>query len=171
MKPKDYIYIVLVMIVLSAMFISDKIYSLLNRKLAILILLIPALSFAQAKVGAGLSAGISSKNAAVGSALISVQPSNNIVLYPVTITIHSKMSNPTMPVIFEPRIGYKLNTWEVYGGYGYHFAGQDNKPQYKQYQGFKPGAGIIKHLGRVLIVTAGISGKVATLQLGIFTSK
>lgn len=138
-------------------------------------LLMPLLSIAQSHcknhlpVGAGLTAGYSSRHSAVGEMYIAVKATEHFIIYPMSIKVHSAMSDPTMPVIFEPRLGYKLGSWEAYGGYGYHFAGQDDKPQYNQYKGFKPGAGIIKHFGQTLIVTAAISGNVATIQLGIFS--
>lgn len=124
----------------------------------------------KALIGIGLTTGYSSKETAVFELYTSMMVTKKIVLYPVSFKYHSSFSNPTIPVIIEPRAGYKLNTWEFYGGYGYHIAGMDGRKEYMQYRGFKPGAGIIKHFG-ILELTAGVAGNVYTLQAGIFGVK
>ena len=130
-----------------------------------LIILSPLISFAQIKIGASLSAGLSNKSA-VGEMAIATNY-HNLYFYPISFKIHSKMSRPDMPVIIESRAGYKLAFVEPYIGYGYHMAGQDNKPQYKQYTGLKPACGIILHRGRI-ILTGSKSGEVYSVMVGIF---
>ncbi len=134
----------------------------------LLLLLIPFASLAQNKsaLGLGLTAGYSSKQSAAAEMYFSI-PINKLIVYPFSMKVHSKLSDPTMPVIIEPRIGYKINSFEVYGGYGYHFAGQDSRAEFDKYKGFRPGAGIIFHFKKIIITTA-MSGNIWTIQAGLF---
>lgn len=138
-----------------------------------LFMMVPLIGTAQdscrATVGAGYSIGYSpAKQSPLFELYIAAKLTNNIILYPVSFKVHTKMNNPSVPVIIEPRIGYKFGGTEIYGGYGYHFAGQDGKTEYRKYRGFRPGAGIIQHFGRIFIATLAVSGEVYTGTIGVF---
>lgn len=123
--------------------------------------------FAHSQLKIGMTAGISSKQCAVGELYSSVPLSKKVLLYPLAIKIHSRMQDPCTPVIYESRIGYKIKHFELYSGIGYHFAGMDNKQEYKQYQGLKPAAGVIWHVWKRVIITCAVSGNVYTFQAGV----
>lgn len=128
-------------------------------------LILPFLAHSQLKIG--MTAGISSKNCAVGELYSSVPLSKKVLLYPLAIKIHSRMQDPCTPVIYEARAGYKIKPFEFYSGIGYHFAGMDNRKEFEQYQGLKPAAGIIWHVWKRVIVSGAVSGNVYTLQFGL----
>lgn len=144
----------------------------------LILLLFPLFSFAQQTkctnrlpLGVGLTGGYSSLHSAVGEMYFAIKASEHVIIYPMSVKVHTQMDNPAIPIIFEPRIAYKLHNAELYVGYGFHAAGQDGKAEYRKYTGMKPGAGIIYHLTKNIIVTTAISGRVATIQLGLFTTK
>lgn len=134
--------------------------------------MVPLLCTAQtnctARAGAGFSAGYSpAKQSAVGEIYAAYKLSDHFIVYPVSFKFHSKVKLPDVPVIIEPRIGYRIYNTEIYGGIGYHAAGQDGKAEYYRYRGFRPGAGIIQHLGRTFILTAAVSGDIYTFTAGV----
>lgn len=140
------------------------------KLLLICLLLLPLMVPAQttpdsAKIGIGFSMGYSSRLQALGELYIAAKLSNHIRLYPVSFK-GWPTTNPSRPIIVEPRIGYLIKHTEFYLGYGYHFAGQDHRKEFDQYKGFKPGAGIIQHLGNWTL-TAAASGEVYSGTIGI----
>ena len=77
------------------------------------------------------------------------------------------MTDPTIPVIIEPRVGYKIKSLEFYGGIGYHSARTDLKEDYSKYVGFKPGYGIIFHTDKIFFTVAR-AGNIWSIQVGFF---
>lgn len=137
----------------------------------LLFVLFPVFSFSQlckqrTAIGAGLTFGVSSLRTPVAEMYFGFKAATHIAIYPLAIKINGT-SDPTIPQIFETRVAYTRNNWELYFGGGYHFAGQDGKQEFKKYAGFKPGFGVIKHMGK-FIVASGMAGKVWTLQVGVF---
>lgn len=139
----------------------------------LLISLLFPLCLSAQKIGAAASMGITNEKKIIGEGMILLEK-NNFILYPFTLKMYADMSNSSLPVIVEPRFGYKLGTWQLYGGFGYHLASVDgdtlNGKDMSKINGWKPGAGIIKRFGN-LFVSTGISGKIATLQIGILGLK
>ncbi|MCW3112427.1 MAG: hypothetical protein JWR18_823 [Segetibacter sp.] len=119
-------------------------------------------------VAMGLSGGYSSKQCMIGTLSIGAmfQTTNHVS---VNMTILSEMKRPDIPSIGEVRLGHFLSTWELYGGLGYHLAGTDNKIASNTNTGFRPALGIIKHFNSSpWTLSAGMSGKIFSLQLGLF---
>lgn len=133
----------------------------------LLLLLFPLFTLAQSpKIGAGFSLGYSTKQAMTGEMSIGYRPIENVVIYPVNIKVHASRE-VNMPQIFESRAAYRLNTWEVYGGIGYHLM---DRQKYGNEYGFKPALGLHKHFGAI-VLSAEMSGEVFSLQVGIFKFK
>ncbi|WP_018612194.1 hypothetical protein [Segetibacter koreensis] len=141
----------------------------------IFILLFPILSFAQRNncpvvpLGLAITAGYShaNYNCGVGEAFVAVKLREHLVIYPFSFKVHNKMTEPTIPVIIEPRVGYKIKSFEFYGGIGYHSARTDLKEDYSKYVGFKPGYGIIFHTGKI-VFTVARAGNIWSIQAGFF---
>lgn len=139
----------------------------MKRLLLFTVLFSPLFSIAQ--IGGGLSVGYSSKNLAVAEMSVGIKAAKRITVYPFTMKVHSNLSNPTVPIIYEPRVGFcALKNIEAYVGYGRHFAGQDTRKEFQQYAGWKAGAGLIYHIGDRVIISAAKSGSIYTLQIGLF---
>lgn len=126
---------------------------------------------AQTGVAVGLSGGYSSKNSAIGNFSIGamVKGLNHLS---ANLQLFGNANKANVPVIGEARIGHVFGTVELYGGYGYHYAGTDYAhdagiPQFKN--GFKPAYGVIKHFYNSLwTIGAGMSDKTFSVQAGIF---
>jgi hypothetical protein len=115
-----------------------------------------------------LSGGYSSKECMIGTFSIGAMlETNNHVS--VNMIILSELKKSDVPSIGEARIGHLFNTWELYGGVGYHLAGSDNKIASNPNTGIRPAFGVIKHFNSSpWTVSAGMSGKMFSLQLGLF---
>lgn len=119
-------------------------------------------------VAMGLSGGYSSKESIIATLSVGAmfQTVNHVSL---NMTILSEMKSPNIPSIGEVRWGHFISTWELYGGLGYHIAGTDNKIASNPNTGFRPCLGIIKHFeSSPWTLSAGMSGKIFSLQLGLF---
>ena len=87
----------------------------------------------------------------------------------MNMVLLSELKNSDIPSIFEARIGHFFNTFELYGGAGYHIAGSDNKIAANPNTGLRPAFGVIKHFtSSPWTLSAGMSGKILSLQLGLF---
>lgn len=119
-------------------------------------------------VAMGLSGGYSSKECMIGNLSIgAILETNNHVS--VNMTILSQLKNVDIPTIGEARIGHLFNTWEIYSGVGYHLAGTDNKIASNPNTGLRPALGVIKHFNSApWTITAGMSGRIFSVQLGLF---
>lgn len=119
-------------------------------------------------VAMGLSGGYSTKQCMIGtlSAGAMLATNNHISM---NMVILSELKNKDIPSIFEARVGHFFNTIELYGGAGYHIAGSDNKISSNPNTGIRPAFGVVKHfLSSPWTVSAGMSGKIVSLQLGLF---
>lgn len=119
-------------------------------------------------VAMGISGGYSSKQCMVGTFTVGAMlPSQNHVS--MNMVILSELKNKDIPSIFETRIGHVFNTWELYGGAGYHIAGSDGKIATNPNTGIRPAYGMIKHFyNSPWTLSAGMSGKIFSLQVGLF---
>jgi hypothetical protein len=142
----------------------------------LIFMMLPLLGVSQAKhlpLVALLSAGYATNNKPIFEGAIGVK-TNNFVIYPLAMK-RQLSSSPKVAQVFESRISYNIQSWEVYGGYGYHWAGSDGRKEFQKYQGFKPAIGIIYHPFKYIIISAGMSGldkyKIFSLQIGIFRFK
>jgi hypothetical protein len=119
-------------------------------------------------VAMGLSGGYSSKQCMIGTLSIGAmfETKNHVSM---NMGILSDVKNADIPSIFEARIGHFFNTIELYGGAGYHIAGSDNKIAANPNTGIRPALGVIKHFNSSpWTLSAGMSGKIFSLQLGLF---
>jgi hypothetical protein len=116
----------------------------------------------------GLSGGYSSKQSLIGSFSVGAMlPGNNHVS--LNMILLTPLNQADRPTIGEARIGHFFNTWELYGGAGYHVAGSDNKILTNPNTGFRPAFGVMKHFNSSpWTVSAGMSGKIASIQIGLF---
>lgn len=123
---------------------------------------------AETGIAMGLSGGYSSKQCPIGTlSLGAMFPAQ--MHFSTNIIILSEIKNPDVPSIFEARLGHVFNTIELYGGAGYHIAGTDNKIATNPNSGIRPAFGIIRHFrSSPWTISAGMSGKVFSLQLGLF---
>ena len=116
----------------------------------------------------GLSGGYSSKQCMIGTfSLGAMLETNNHVS--VNMVILSELKKSDIPSIGEARVGHLFSTWELYGGVGYHLAGSDSKIASNPNTGLRPAFGVIKHFNTSpWTVSAGMSGGIFSLQLGLF---
>ncbi|HEX8278412.1 MAG TPA: hypothetical protein VF540_06935 [Segetibacter sp.] len=123
---------------------------------------------AETGIAMGLSGGYSSKQCMIGTlSLGAMFPARTH--FSTNIIILSEIKNPDVPSIFEARVGHVFNTTELYGGAGYHIAGSDNKIAANPNSGIRPAFGVIQHFRRSpWTISAGMSGKIFSLQLGLF---
>lgn len=136
-------------------------------KLSLFFALIPFAASSQ--IGAGFNIGYSSRNAPTIELMTAVKLSKKVTMYPVNIKAHLSRE-VAKPAIIESRLSYKILSFELYGGYGYHISSMDNDKIRQQYGGFKPGYGLIKHFGKIY-TAAGMSGSIFTVQIGLFGFK
>jgi len=122
-------------------------------------------------VAVGLTAGYSSKSSFVGNFSIGAMLKDQNHLS-VNLQLFNNANRPNVPVIGEGRIGHVFGTVEVYGGCGYHYAGNNysHEPRIFEFKnGFRPAYGVIKHFDQSLwTVGAGMSGNTFSIQIGIF---
>ncbi|MGI8636501.1 MAG: hypothetical protein ACR2KZ_13980 [Segetibacter sp.] len=119
-------------------------------------------------VAMGLSGGYSSKQSVIASYSIGAMLPTSTHLS-VSMIVLSELKKSDMPSIGEVRAGQVLNTWEVYGGFGYHIAGSDNKISTNPNTGLRPALGIIKYFkSSPWTLSATMSGNIFSLQLGLF---
>ena len=122
-------------------------------------------------VAIGVTGGFSSKNSLIGNFSLGAMIKGKSHLS-INLQAFSNASEVNVPVIAEGRMGYMLGTVEIYGGAGYHYAGNeyDHQEGYFQFKnGFRPTYGAIKHFNNSLwTVGAGMSGKTFSVQIGIF---
>lgn len=119
-------------------------------------------------VAMGLSGGYSSKQCMIGTLSVGamLETKNHVSM---NMVILSELKNADIPSIFEARIGHFFSTIELYGGVGYHLAGSDNKIGANPNTGIRPAFGVIKHFtSSPWTLSAGMSGKIFSLQLGLF---
>lgn len=138
----------------------------------LIFLIFPLFTIAQEqpKMGAGLMMGYSSKKSLIGEMYFGFRIANNVNLYPICMKLHGYMSDVDMPVIYESKLSYRINSWEVYAGPAYHFIYMDNKEMFRKHGGLQPAAGIMYHINKV-VISAGMSGEVYSVQLGFFNFK
>ena len=119
-------------------------------------------------IAMGLSGGYSSKQSMLGTLSIGVMvPTKNHIS--MNMVILSDIRNSDIPSIFEARYGHVFNSLEIYGGAGYHIAGGDSKISLNPATGFRPAYGVIKHFSNSpWILSAGMSGNIFALQVGLF---
>jgi hypothetical protein len=119
-------------------------------------------------VAMGLSGGYSNKNCMIGTFSIGAMLQTRYHVS-MNLTILSQMDRVDIPSIGEARVGRFFSTYELYGGMAYHLAGSDNKISSNPNTGFRPAFGVIKHFtSSPWTIGAGMSGKVFSLQLGLF---
>jgi hypothetical protein len=119
-------------------------------------------------VAMGLSGGYSSKQSPIGTLSIGAMLHTNNHLS-LNMVLLGNTKNAETPSIAEARIGHFFNTWELYGGVGYHIAGADDKIASNPNTGIRPAMGIIKHFtSSPWTISAGASGKIFSLQIGLF---
>ncbi|MDB5249411.1 MAG: hypothetical protein JWQ40_3805 [Segetibacter sp.] len=122
-------------------------------------------------VAVGLTGGYSSKMSAVGNFSVGAMV-KNLNHFSINLQLFGNASAVNVPVIGEARVGHVFGTVEIYGGYGYHYAGTDHAHEEGVVEfksGFKPAFGIVKHFYQSLwTVGAGMSGNTFSLQVGIF---
>ena len=120
-------------------------------------------------VAVGLSGGYSSIKSVVGNYSIGAMLNHQNHIS-VNLEVFSKASHSDVPVIGELRMGHVFETIELYAGYGYHCASTDGyKSAGDKVNGFKPAFGVIKYFyNKPFSVSAGMSGKIFSIQLGIF---
>lgn len=118
-------------------------------------------------IAMGLTGGISSKQSVIGTlSLGTMFRANHLSM---NMLVLSEIRNPDVPTIFEGRFGHVFNTVELYAGAGYHIAGTDNKITSNPNTGLRPGFGIIKYFNNSpWIISAGMSGSLFSLQVGVF---
>ena len=115
-----------------------------------------------------LSGGYCSKECMIGTFSVGGMLKTNTHVS-VAMIILSELKKSDVPSIGEARVGHLFNTWEVYGGVGYHLAGSDNKMYSNPNTGIRPALGVIKHFkSSPWIVSAGMSGRIFSIQLGLF---
>ncbi|MDQ6815440.1 MAG: hypothetical protein M3040_17030 [Bacteroidota bacterium] len=116
----------------------------------------------------GLSGGYASTESMIGTFSIGAMlETNNHVS--VNMILLNELQKTDVPSIGEARIGHLFSTWEFYGGVGYHLAGSDNKISSNPNTGIRPALGIIKHFNSSpWTISASMSGKIFSLQLGLF---
>lgn len=121
--------------------------------------------------GIGISAGYSSLGCLIGEGYGGLQL-NEKVFTGISMKVHSKSSNTDYPIIFEPRLGYRfIESLELYGGVGYHTSSTDIKKSDKP-SPYNIGAGLIYHFKESpVVISAGVSGKIYSVQIGIFGVK
>ena len=119
-------------------------------------------------VAMGLSGGYSSKQCMIGTLSVGAMlPAYNHLS--VNMVVLSALKNADIPSIFEARIAHVFATFELYGGAGYHIAGADNKIASNPNTGIRAAYGIIKHFyNSPWTVSAGMSGNIFSLQIGLF---
>ena len=119
-------------------------------------------------VAVGLSGGYASIKSIVGNYTIGamLKSKNHIS---ANLEVFGKFSNSDVPVIGELRMGHLFKTIELYAGYGYHCASTDGDKNISDINGLKPAFGVIKYFYKTpLAISAGMSGKIFSVQLGIF---
>lgn len=122
-------------------------------------------------VAMGLSGGYSSKECMIGTLSLGAMVKGNHHLS-INLTALSDIKNPEIPSIGEVRIGHFFSTWEFYGGAAYHLAGSDHKVYSNPNTGLRPAVGVIKHFtSSPWTLSAGMSGRIFSLQLGLFGVK
>jgi hypothetical protein len=119
-------------------------------------------------VAMGLSGGYSSKQSAIGTLSVGAMLATNNHLS-LNMVLLGNTKNAEIPSIAEARVGHFFSTWELYGGVGYHIAGADDKITTNPNTGIRPALGITKHFtSSPWTISAGASGKIFSLQIGLF---
>ncbi|WP_297818525.1 hypothetical protein [Segetibacter sp.] len=126
---------------------------------------------ASSGVAMGLSGGYSTKQSVIGTLSIgAILKTNNHLSLNIILLGNTK--NLETPSIAEARVGHFFSTWQVYGGAGYHIAGSDNKIASHPNTGIRPALGVIKHFrSSPWTISAAASGKIVSLQIGLFGVK
>ena len=128
-------------------------------------------------VAIGLSGGVTNKHSLTGNFSIGGM-FKNLNHASINLQVFSNARTVGVPVIGETRLGHVFGTVELYGGVGYHYAGNRfNKgvddahypigQSFSGYKnGFKPAYGILKHFHQSLwAVGAGMSGNIFSLAV------
>ena len=120
-------------------------------------------------VAAGVSAGYSSKQCLIGTLTMGAMFAHHNHVS-INLTALGKQSDSDIPAIGEFRIGHGFNNIEIYGGVAYHYASSDGEKFISQHiNGWKPAAGIVfKFPETPYTISAGFSGNIYSIQLGIF---
>lgn len=122
-------------------------------------------------VAMGLSGGYSTKQSVIGTLSIGAMVKTRTHLS-LNVILLGNTKNSEIPSIGEARVGHFFSTWEVYGGAGYHVAGSDNKIASHPNTGIRPALGIIKHFtSSPWTISAGMSGQILSIQIGLFGVK
>lgn len=117
----------------------------------------------------GMSGGYSNKNCTIGNISLGAQlPDRNHLSF--NLVILGKLLDGDIPAIGEVRIGHQFGPLELYGGYGYHYAGHDANGMYNaNINGWKPAWGCIFRVPDTpFTISPSISGKIFSIQVGIF---
>ena len=119
-------------------------------------------------VAMGLSGGYSSKQSVIASYSLGAMLPTSTHLS-INMIVLSELKKSDLPSIGEVRVGQVFNTWEVYGGAGYHIAGSDSKIATNPNTGIRPALGLIKYFNNSpWTVSASMSGNIFSLQVGLF---
>jgi hypothetical protein len=116
----------------------------------------------------GISGGYSSSESIIGTFSVGAMLANKTHVS-INMILLAALQKSDIPTIGEARLGHLFGTWELYGGVGYHLAGSDDKIVSNPNTGIRPALGLIKHFpSSPWTVSAGMSGNIFSLQLGLF---
>jgi hypothetical protein len=119
-------------------------------------------------VAMGLSGGYSSVHSMIGTYSVGAMLATKTHVS-LNMVVLSELKRSDVPTIGEMRVGQLFNTWELYGGVGYHVAGSDGKISTNPHTGIRPALGVTKYFNNSpWTLSASMSGKVFSLQLGLF---